>query len=56
METMFVAKNFFQKILNFLAHNNFDRSDLILAVGGGVVGDISGYVASSYLRGIQFDL
>ena len=44
----------FQKILNFLAENNFDRSDAIIAVGGGVVGDISGYVASSYLRGIQF--
>ena len=47
------VKNF-QKILNFLADNNFDRMDLIVAVGGGVVGDISGYVASSYLRGIQF--
>ena len=44
----------FQKILNFLAENSFDRADLIVAVGGGVVGDISGYVASSYLRGIQF--
>ncbi len=44
----------FQKILNFLALNNFDRSDVIIAVGGGVIGDISGYVASSYLRGIQF--
>ena len=44
----------FQKILNFLADNNFDRTDLIIAVGGGVVGDISGYVASSYLRGIEF--
>jgi len=44
----------FQIILNFLAENNFDRSDLIIAIGGGVVGDISGYVASSYLRGIQF--
>ena len=44
----------FQKILNFLADNNFDRTDLIMAVGGGVVGDISGFVASSYLRGIQF--
>ena len=44
----------FQKILNFLADNNFDRTDLIIAVGGGVVGDISGYIASSYLRGIQF--
>ena len=44
----------FQKILNFLADKNFDRTDLIVAVGGGVVGDISGFVASSYLRGIQF--
>ena len=44
----------FQKILNFLAENNFDRTDIIISVGGGVVGDISGYVASSYLRGIQF--
>ena len=44
----------FQKILNFLADNNFDRTDLIVAVGGGVVGDISGFVASSYLRGIQY--
>tara|TARA_S200000501_G_C20787852_1_gene728077 strand:- start:170 stop:1240 length:1071 start_codon:yes stop_codon:yes gene_type:complete len=44
----------FKIILNFLAQNNFDRSDAIIAVGGGVVGDISGFVASSYLRGIQF--
>ena len=44
----------FQKILKFLSRKKFDRTDLIVAVGGGVVGDISGYVASSYLRGIQF--
>ena len=44
----------FQKIINFLIEHQFDRSDAIIAVGGGVVGDISGYVASSYLRGIQF--
>tara|TARA_B100000575_G_scaffold254432_1_gene223596 strand:+ start:203 stop:1276 length:1074 start_codon:yes stop_codon:yes gene_type:complete len=44
----------FQKILNFLAENNFDRTDAIIAVGGGVVGDIAGYAASSYLRGVQF--
>ena len=46
--------NNFQRILNFLAENNFDRTDVIIAIGGGVVGDISGYVASSYLRGIAF--
>ena len=44
----------FQKIVNLLAENNFDRTDAIIAIGGGVVGDISGYVASSYLRGVQF--
>tara|TARA_B100000287_G_scaffold427670_1_gene477694 strand:- start:1537 stop:2610 length:1074 start_codon:yes stop_codon:yes gene_type:complete len=44
----------FQRILNFLAKNNFDRTDVIIALGGGVIGDISGYVASSYLRGIEF--
>ena len=43
----------FQKILNLLAENNFDRSDAIIAVGGGVIGDIAGYVASSYLRGVN---
>jgi len=44
----------FQKILNFLAIIILIERILIMAVGGGVVGDISGYVASSYLRGIQF--
>ena len=44
----------FKKILNVLIEKKFDRSDLIIALGGGVVGDISGYVASSYLRGISF--
>ena len=44
----------FQKIINFLVHHNFDRSDGIIAIGGGVIGDISGFVASAYLRGIPF--
>tara|TARA_B100000029_G_scaffold473850_1_gene515639 strand:+ start:24757 stop:25842 length:1086 start_codon:yes stop_codon:yes gene_type:complete len=42
------------EILNFLASKHFDRSDLIVAVGGGVVGDLSGFVASCYLRGIKY--
>ncbi len=41
-------------ILEFLAENNVTRSDLIVALGGGIVGDVSGYAASSYLRGIDF--
>jgi 3-dehydroquinate synthase len=44
----------FQSIINFLIDNKFDRSDGIIAIGGGVVGDISGFVSSAYLRGISF--
>lgn len=32
----------------------FDRKDVLIALGGGVVGDLTGFVASSYLRGIRF--
>lgn len=41
-------------ILNFLAENKLTRSDLIIALGGGVVGDMTGFVAATYLRGIQY--
>ena len=44
----------FQHIINFLINNKFDRSDGIIAVGGGVIGDISGFVSSTYLRGISY--
>jgi 3-dehydroquinate synthase len=46
--------NSYQKILNQLVKLKFDRSDCLIAFGGGVVGDITGFVASSYLRGIKF--
>ena len=42
------------EILEFLAANNVTRTDLIIALGGGIVGDVSGYAAASYLRGIDF--
>ncbi len=42
------------EILEFLAENNVTRTDLIIALGGGIVGDVSGYAAASYLRGIDF--
>ena len=42
------------EILNFLAENALTRSDLIVALGGGVVGDISGFAAATYLRGIAY--
>lgn len=49
-------KNFknYQKILKFALKNKLERKDAIVAIGGGVVGDISGFVASTYLRGIDF--
>ena len=42
------------EILNHLAENRISRSDLIVALGGGVVGDIAGFVAATYLRGISY--
>jgi 3-dehydroquinate synthase len=42
------------KILQWLATKKFSRSDTILALGGGVVGDLAGFVAATYLRGIAF--
>lgn len=41
-------------ILNFLAENQLTRTDCIIALGGGVVGDLAGFVAASYLRGISY--
>ncbi len=44
----------FLNILEFLAENEFTRSDGLIALGGGIVGDLTGFVASSFLRGIKF--
>lgn len=41
-------------ILNFLAESKITRSDLLLALGGGVVGDITGFAAATYLRGVPY--
>lgn len=38
----------------FLLKNNIDRKGLIFALGGGVVGDAGGYIAATYLRGIDY--
>ena len=43
-----------QNILEFLALHNITRTDFLVAVGGGVVGDITGFCAAIYLRGIRF--
>ena len=42
------------KILNYLAENQFTRSDAVLALGGGVTGDMSGFAAATFLRGIRY--
>lgn len=47
------AENYL-KILNFLAENQLTRSDVVIALGGGVVGDITGFAAATYLRGISY--
>jgi 3-dehydroquinate synthase len=41
------------KILNFLSDNRLTRSDVVVALGGGVVGDLAGFAAATYLRGIH---
>lgn len=41
-------------LLEFLAQNQLTRSDCIVALGGGVTGDIAGFAAGCYLRGIRF--
>ena len=38
----------------FLIEEGFDRKDMLLALGGGVCGDLTGFVAATYLRGIDF--
>ena len=43
-----------REIYRFLIEEEFDRRDMLLALGGGVVGDITGYAAATYLRGIEF--
>ena len=43
-----------REIYRFLIEEGFGRKDLLLALGGGVVGDTTGYVAATYLRGIEF--
>lgn len=41
------------EILDFLASNEFDRSDVVIALGGGVTGDIAGFASAIYMRGMK---
>lgn len=42
------------RLLSFLAGNSVTRSDCLIALGGGVVGDLTGFAAATYLRGIAY--
>lgn len=44
----------YAKMLEFLAENHITASDCIFALGGGVCGDMSGFSAATYLRGMRF--
>ena len=46
--------NYINYILNVLLKNNFSRNDAIICLGGGIAGDISGFAASIYKRGLKF--
>ncbi len=44
----------FEKLCAAMLEHGFTRSDCVVAVGGGVVGDLAGFAAASYMRGIDF--
>lgn len=50
------SKNFdmLQNILSYMLAENFNRKDCVIAVGGGVTGDLAGFAAACYMRGIDF--
>ena len=44
----------FEQLLSVMLEAGFTRGDCVVAVGGGVIGDLAGFVASAYMRGIDF--
>lgn len=44
----------YSEILNFLAENHITRTDAVVALGGGIPGDMGGFAAATFLRGIKF--
>ncbi len=49
-KTLDTVKDIYKKLIE----GEFDRKDLLIALGGGVVGDVTGYTAATYLRGVDF--
>lgn len=43
-----------RSLYEFLIRNHFERRDLLIALGGGVTGDLCGFAAATYLRGVDF--
>ena len=43
-----------KELYEFLIQEGFGRKDLLIALGGGVIGDMTGYAAATYLRGIDY--
>ena len=48
------CKEVYFDLLERLSYDGFNRTDTVIAFGGGVVGDLAGFVASTYMRGINF--
>ncbi len=46
--------NTYYTVLEFLADNEITRSDMLVSLGGGVVGDLTGFAAATYMRGIPY--
>ena len=44
----------FEQLLSWMLEEGADRRSVVIAVGGGVIGDLAGYVAASFTRGIRF--
>ena len=42
------------QLLEYLADHEFTRTDILVALGGGIIGDLTGFAAATYLRGINF--
>ena len=51
-----LSKSFesYRMLSETMLENGFTRKDCVVAVGGGVVGDLAGFAASTYMRGIDF--
>lgn len=44
----------YKMLLSFMVEKSFTRTDAVVSVGGGVCGDLGGFVAASYMRGVDF--